>query len=175
MTALIVSAAACSRAGDESKSKRSPAAPPPAAAGIPADLRIEVEVDGVAAPPITRARLVATAPDFSDSDRKAWRLTTLLGASFQRDGAVVEAANDTGIAVSIRSPRTKHHPQPVLFLTRRGVVVVAVVTPDNPFPNYHGQGGRLRRPGDSRPRISSVTRLRVRLDKNRKKKSSPTP
>jgi hypothetical protein len=41
-------------------------------------------------------------------------------------------------------------------------VVVTVVLPENPFPDYHRQGGRLRRPGDLTPRISPVSRLRVR-------------
>jgi hypothetical protein len=49
----------------------------------------------------------------------------------------------------------------VLFLTRRGEVMVAAVDPKDPFPRYHGQGGRLRRGGDPMPRVAPVARLAV--------------
>ena len=162
--ALLVIAAACSKASNESSAKRSPTAPPPPAVEIPADLHIPVEVDGQPAEPINRARLSASKPDFSDGDRSAWELTQLLGAPFARDGAVVEAVSPAGVSVALARPASDKAPQPVLFLTRRGEVVVALVDPANPFPKYHGQGGRLRRPGDPRPRLSRVSALHVRVE-----------
>ncbi len=161
---VLVVAAACSKAGEESSAKRSPSAPPPPVVDIPADLHIPVEVDGQPAEPINKARLAAEKPDFSDGDRSAWKLSHLLGAPFARDGAVVEAVSSAGVSVALARPASDTGPQPVLFLTRRGEVVVALVDPKNPFPNYHGQGGRLRRPGDPRPRLTGISALHVRVE-----------
>jgi hypothetical protein len=61
----------------------------------------------------------------------------------------------------MQRPATADEPQPVLFFTRRGEVVATQVRPEDPFPQFHGQGGRLRRPGDTTPRISPVVALRV--------------
>lgn len=160
----LLATGACSKAGEESKGKRTPVAPPPETVEVPADLHIGVEVDGQPAAPITRASLSALAPDFHDPDRSAWKLSSVLGAPFQRDGAVVEAVSPSGVAISLHRPRTDAEPQPVLFLTRRGDLVVAVLDPGEPFPPYHGQGGRLRRPGDPQPRLSAVGLLRVSLE-----------
>lgn len=160
----LVALTACAKASDESKAKRAPVAPPPPTVELPADLSLTVEVDGQPAAPITRASLAAIAPDFRDEERSAWRLSSVLGAPFAREGAVVEAISPSGIAISLRRPRSDAEPQPVLFLTRRGDVVVAVVDPNDPFPTYHGQGGRLRRPGDPQPRLSSVSTLRVSVE-----------
>jgi hypothetical protein len=159
ITCLAV-AAACSKASDESEAKRSPVAPPPEEVEIPAGLSIPVEVDGAPGQPITAARLEALTPDFHDEDRRAWRLTRVLGDAFAAD-TVVEAVGPENVSITMRRPETDGEPQPVLFLTRRGDVVVAVVDPNRPFPGYHGQGGRLKRPGDPRPRLSPVQRLRV--------------
>jgi len=49
----------------------------------------------------------------------------------------------------------------VLFLTRRGEVIVSMIDPKDPFPRYHGQGGRLQRAGDSWPRVVRVQRLEI--------------
>jgi len=51
--------------------------------------------------------------------------------------------------------------EPVLFLTRRGEVIVSALDPKQPFPRYHGQGGRLHRAGDSLPRVAPVARLAI--------------
>lgn len=160
----LVAIAACAKAGEESKAKRTPVAPPPPTVELPADLHIAVEVDGQPAAPITRAALAAIPPDFRDADRSAWRFSSILGAPFQREDAVLEAVSPSGVAISLRRPRSDREPQPVLYLTRRGDLVVAVVDPGDPFPTYHGQGGRLRRPGDPQPRLSSVSVLRVGVE-----------
>ncbi|HTM19764.1 MAG TPA: hypothetical protein VL172_04630 [Kofleriaceae bacterium] len=160
----LLLAAACSRAGAESEAKRSPRTPPPQSVAVPADLRIEVEVDGKPAAPITAAQLQGLAPDFADGERSAWKLSALLGAAFERPGAVAEALSADGEGVLLHQPSAAGGPAPVLYLTRRGVLVAAMVDPDKPFPAYHGQGGQLQRPGDKRPRLSGVVRLRVRVD-----------
>ena len=156
----LVTLGACSRASEESEGKRTPIAPPPAEVRVPADLHIAVLVDGADAPAITADALAKAKPDFADAMRRAWKLTTLVPA-FARDGAVIEARGDGGVALRMDRPVSASAPQPVLFLTRRGDVEVTVVDPANPFPDYHGQGGRLQRPGDRAPRMQRVTALAV--------------
>jgi hypothetical protein len=161
VVAVVVAFAACSKAGDEqASSKRSPIPPPPPDMAVPAELSIPVVVDGQPAAPVTAAQLTEVKPDFVDQDRRAWRLTNLIGA-FDQAGATLEAVGREGVAVSVTRPPTPGDLQPVLFLTRRGDVVVTVVSPEQPFPEFHGQGGRLRRPGDTTPRVSPVLELRV--------------
>jgi hypothetical protein len=152
--------AACSKAGDESQARRAPIPPPPIEVKVPADLRITVQVDGVDAPAITAAALGGLAPDYSDHDHHAWRLTRLVPA-FDRDGEVIEARGAQGVALKLERPASDQAPQPVLFLTRRGDVAVTVIDPANPFPEFHGQGGRLKRQGDPMPRIQPVVALAV--------------
>jgi hypothetical protein len=159
--------ASCSRASDEGGAKRTPEPPPPAHVELPADLRIPLEIDGEAAPPIDAAQLRALAPDFADDDHRAWKLTRLLGEPFARPGAVVEAEGESGVAITMRPPAGPAEPQPVLTLTRRGELAAALVKADDPFPDYHGRGGRLRRPGDPLPRIFPVTRLSIYVAEGR--------
>lgn len=161
LSACLAAVLGCSNAAEESEAKRSPVAPPPPEIEIPEGLSIPVDVDGAPAQPITAATLEALEPDFLDEDRRAWRLTRLLGDSFAHPEAMVEAVGPEKVSITMRWPASDDEPQPVLFLTRRGDVVAAVVDPERPFPGYHGQGGRLKRPGDPRPRLAPVKRLRV--------------
>ena len=156
----LAAVAACSRAGDESRTKRAPTAPPPPVVEIPADLKIAVEIDGAPVPAIDAARLTALPADFADTERKAWRLTTLVPA-FSAPGRTVEAVGPSGMTLKLDSPESATASAPVLFLTRRGDVLVTVVDPAHPFPDFHGQGGRLRRPGDATPHLGPVSLLRV--------------
>lgn len=151
--------AACSRAGDEEAARRAPIAPPPQAIEIPPGLSIPVEVAGEPAPAITRDTLSAVDPDFADEERRAWRIARILPAF--TPGAVLEAVGRDGVSITMKRPQTDDEPQPVLFFTRRGEVVATQVRPEDPFPKFHGQGGRLRRPGDLTPRVSPVVMLRV--------------
>lgn len=155
---LIACAAACGK-GDDGH-KRTPQ-PPPTGAGLPADLSIAVEINGKAAAPITADRLRALEPDFATEDHRAWKLVRVLGDELPA-GAVIEAEGDGDVSIAMRPPPGDADPQPVLVLTRRGEVGAAMVAPSEPFPDYHGHGGRLRRPGDPLPRVSPVLRLRVR-------------
>jgi hypothetical protein len=150
----------CSKPGDEEVAKRTPIPPPPAELRVPADLHVDVTVDGAAAAPITATALGQVHPDFSDDEHRAWKLSTLVPA-FARDGAVIEARGQGGIALELDRPASPSAPQPVLFLTRRGGVAVTVLDPANPFPGFHGQGGRLRRQGAETPRIEPVVALAV--------------
>lgn len=158
--AVAVGLGACSKASEESEARRSPVPPPPPDVTVPASLRIDVTVDGAAADAITAERLRALAPDFHDAERRAWRLARVVPA-FDQPGATIEARGAEGVSIRVRRPDAAAQPEPVLFLTRRGDVIVAVVDPANPFPNYHGQGGQLRRGADPLPRLAKVVGLDV--------------
>ncbi len=159
--ALAFAAAACQKASDEGDTKRVPRPPPPEEVRVPAQLHVEVTVDGAPAPALDAARLDAAPPDFADQERRAWKLAPLLGEAALRPGAVMAAAAKEGPEVLLRAAPSATDPQPVLMVSRRGEVVVTMLDPSAPFPEFHGRGGRLGRAGDSLPRVAGVTRLRV--------------
>jgi hypothetical protein len=156
--ALALAAAACGRAEDSSSAKRSPRPPAPPRVEIPADLRIPVTIDGAPSTTVDAALLGQLPPDFVDDERRAWRLRRLVPA-LASPSAAVEAVGKAGVGV--RYGGGDGELEPVLMLTRRGDVVVAAVDPARPFPDYHGQGGRLGRPGDPMPHVGKITVLRV--------------
>ncbi len=156
---LLVSVFACSKGDDGAK--RTPEPPPRPGVEIPADLHIPVLIDGHTRPPVTRSVLEGLKPDFSGEDHRAWRLTAVLGEAFQRDSAACEAVGANGVSITLRQPKDPTKPQPVLTLNRRGEVGAAMIDPNDPFPDYHGRGGRLKRPGDPLPRLGPVKQLRV--------------
>ena len=61
----------------------------------------------------------------------------------------------------MRLPANGESQVPVLMISRRGDVIAELVDPKEPFPEFHGQGGRLGRPPEPSPRVSSVERVRV--------------
>lgn len=151
--------AGCGRAEDSSGAKRSPRPPAPPRVEVPADLRIVVTIDGAAAQAVDASLLGQLAPDFVDTDRRAWRLRRLV-PSLGGPEAAVEAVGRQGISMRFAGSAADGL-EPVLFLTRRGEVMVAMVDPAKPFPDFHGQGGRLGRPGDPLPHLGGVSELRV--------------
>jgi hypothetical protein len=158
-TVLVLVIAACSRASDESGAKQWADQVPPQDVSIPANLRIELKVGGADRPAITSATLAAIKPDFVDAERKAWLVPTII-AEAKPIGSVVEATSPGGVSVKFAHP-TSDGFEPVLFLTRRGEVIVSAVDPKDPFPRFHGQGGRLHRAGDSLPRVAPVARIEI--------------
>jgi hypothetical protein len=160
---VLALASACSRPSEITDAKRSPKPPPAESLAIPSGLHVDVEIDGAATPAIDAARLGAIPPSFSDADHRAWKLATVLGAPAERPGVVFSAVSDKGVALELRPAASATDPTPVLELNRRGEVRVGLVAPDDPFPEFHGKGGRLNRPGDPLPHVSSPTKLRVYL------------
>ncbi len=151
---------ACSRASDESEAKQWPKAPPPAKnLPPPADLSIQIKVNGTDRGTITAATLNSAKPDFEDAERTAWLILTLVPDA-RPTGSTVEAVSPAGVSVTFDRPSATGI-EPVLFLTRRGEVIVSAIDPKDPFPRYHGQGGRLHRAGDSWPRVAPVQRLEI--------------
>ena len=145
--------------GAPNEAKRMPKPPPPEDAGLA--IAIAVSVDGKPAASIDSAKLDSVKPDFQDDERRAWRFSTLLGARLEVPSAVVKVTGEKGIVLELPRPATSTSPEPVLMVSRRGEVMAAMIEPDNPFPQYHGRGGRLGRRGDPLPRISGVTAVEV--------------
>ncbi|HUJ60099.1 MAG TPA: hypothetical protein VLX92_16450 [Kofleriaceae bacterium] len=154
--ALVV--VACSRS-DSGDSKQWQTSPPPDKIDVPDALTIAVEVDGAARPPITAATLRTIKPDFVDTERRAWLVPTLV-ADAAPPGTTVEAIAPSGVSLKVTHP-TGDGLEPVLFLTRRGEVIVSTIDPKDPFPQYHGRGGRLHRAGDSQPHLAPVAKLAI--------------
>ncbi len=153
----LIVAAGCSKPSNEGEAKQWSGDQPPKEVAIPPALSIDVMLDGAARPALTTELLKSKAPDFADSERKAWLVTTLVA---EAKGSVVEAFGPNGVSVSFAQP-TKDGFEPVLFLTRRGEAIFSAVDPKDPFPGFHGRGGRLHRPGDSMPRVSPIARLEI--------------
>lgn len=155
LVALALSAG-CSRASDEMAAKRVPATPPPHEVKVADSLRIEVALDGVPQPPLTAETLRTRKPDFADAERRGWWLRSLVSVADEARVVVADGATGVGLRLEIPGPGGL---MPALLLTRRGDVIFAAVDPTDPFPAYHGQGGRLRRVGDPMPRLSPVSKL----------------
>ena len=157
--------AACTRSSEGvNDSRQMPKLSPPPEVAVPAELSVSVVIDGKPAPVIDRARLDATPADFSDADRRAWKVETLLGQAASREGATFTITGDKDVAVVLHHPRSARDAIPVLALNRRGQLMAAMVDRDDPFPPYHGQGHRLERRGDPLPRIEGVKSIVVAVE-----------
>lgn len=143
-----------------------PKPPPAASAEVKSALRIEVEIDGIAAAPIDAAKLNATKPDYQTEEHRAWQIATLLGPAAERENAMIAATDDKG--VTVKMPRRAGAAVPVLAVNRRGDVMLEMLSPDEPFPGYHGRGGRLNRPGDALPRLAGITKIGITVEKDAK-------
>jgi hypothetical protein len=164
---LVAVTTACDSSAGHNDTKRMPKPPPPEDAATPSALHIAVEIDGREAPPIDASRLDATPPDFADHERRAWRIETLLGDAARREGAVVSVTGEKGLTIQLARSSAEGAPIAVLAVSRRGEVVAAMVDADDPFPAYHGHGGRLGRRGDPLPRIAGVTKIVARVEPKR--------
>jgi hypothetical protein len=151
---------ACAKS-EPNEEKRIPKLAPPPQAAVPSTLRIPVEIEGGDAQVIDGVRLEATPPTFEDKGKRAWRLDGLVGAAASRPGTRFAVTGEKDMTIVMEAPEGPDDEVPVLMANLRGDVVAALVEPSDPFPAYHGQGGRLQRKGDPLPRIAGVTRIRV--------------
>lgn len=161
---VLAVTSACTKASESQDGKRMPKPPPVASAEPVRPVHIEVEIDGKPGALIDAARLASVKPDFEDEDRRAWKIVTLLGPLADRDGVSIAVTGEQGLALVAKPPRKASDAIPVLTTNRRGDPHFALVTAAEPFPAYHGRGGRLARPGDPLPRIAGVTRIVVSMD-----------
>jgi hypothetical protein len=159
---VVLFVLACGNSEPANEGKRMPA-PPPAKRELPTDLSIAVTVDGQARPPITHATLSAMPPDWSDKDqRKAWRLAKLVGVEETVDRSFAITGTSNNITVEFPAKSTANALVPALALSQRGTLVVEFVDPADPFPRFHGEGGRLGRSPESEPRVAGVTKIEAR-------------
>jgi hypothetical protein len=142
-------------AGGEPQAARPPVVGSPA---VPADLKIPVELDGKPAPDIDAARLQELKPDFEEPGRRAWLLSTVMGAPLADATVEIERADGVKVALPARAADGK---QAALLLDRRGEVLFAVLQANDPFPAFHGRGGNRGRPGDPLTRVRDLKRIRV--------------
>lgn len=157
---LACALVACSKSGDQSEAKHWQSGPPPATVDVPAGLSIEVSVDGAPRAAITSDTLRTVKPDFVDVEHRVWLIPSLVPDAAPA-GTVVEAtAPGGGMSIKLSHP-TADGMEPALFLSRRGEVKVAAIDPKEPFPRWHGQGGRLHRAGDSLPHVGPVAKLAI--------------
>ena len=151
---------ACAK-GEPNEGKRMPRLAPAPAEKIPEGVSIAVEIDGREAAPITTATLTSLTPDFADSQRRAWRFTTLVGEAAGRTGTIVAVTPAKASEIELRLPTNGSAQVPVLMISRRGDVIAELLDPSQPFPEFHGQGGRLGRPPEPSPRVTGVQRVRI--------------
>ncbi len=113
-------------------------------------VRVPVDRDGVTLVVIDRALLERTPADFSDLDRKAWRLRTLVGPTAFDRGSTIEVEDGQGVKVLLAQPSDLAEGRdPVLTVNRQGELRMAVLRPDDDvFASFHGRGGNRGRGGE---------------------------
>src|SRR5512139_2020940 len=159
---VMALAAGCGKSEPVNEGKRLPA-PPPTKREIPASLEIAVTVFGEQRPPITAETLQKAPPDWtSKEEHKAWRIAKLVGVEETVETSFAITGTASNITVELPAKSAANALVPALSLNQRGAAVVEFVDPADPFPRFHGEGGRLGRSPESEPRVSGVTRIDVR-------------
>ncbi len=152
---------ACSKT-ESNEGKRLPQPPPPPGGSTASpSLSVAVAVDGQPRAPITSATLVSIAPDWSDAQRKAWRIARLV--NLESTAQVTFAVTGTrDVTIEMPAESSEHKLVPALLLSQRGLIVAEFVDPAAPFPAFHGEGGRVGRPPPPTPRVQNATKIEVR-------------
>jgi hypothetical protein len=158
---VTVSLLLCCDASEPNEARRMPKPPPPEQGSATQIGEVSVTVDGEPQASISGTTLDALPADYTSEDRRAWRFSTLLGAKALEPGRVIAVTGEKGLVLELPMPNQANAPEPVLVVSRRGDVMAAMVEPGEPFPAYHGRGGRLGRRGDPLPRIAGVTKLEL--------------
>ena len=161
LACVLGATVACTKASESTDAKRMPKPPPAPSPDAGESIRIDVELDGAPLPPLDAAKLSATPPDFRDDEHRAWKIATLIGPAAASPRARITVTGPKGVSIAMPNPKGPGDPLPVLSMNRRGEAMAGLVPADQPFPAYHGQGGRLSRPGDPLPRIVGVTRIQI--------------
>ena len=114
------------------------------------------------------ARCAAREPDFADDERKAWRIPTLVAEA--GPPGIVEATSPTGVSVKFAHP-TPDGLEPVLFLTRRGEVIVAARRSEGSVPALPRPG----RPPAPRRRSAAARRAGLEAPHHAHQAVTPSP
>jgi hypothetical protein len=159
---VLALCAACGKSEPSNEGKRMPAPPPPVKAEIPANLSIAVTIDGTAKAPITKDTLTTMPPDWSDpQQRRAWKISRLVGVEDSPQISFAVTGTSSNITIELPAVQTENPLVPCLVVSQRGTIVAEYVDPKDPFPRFHGEGGRLGRSPESEPRVNAVTKIEV--------------
>ncbi len=131
-------------------------------AGVSVAQGIPVNIDGKEIAPIDLAQLARVTPDFTEGERRAWKLRSLLGEPADRPGTIIEIEDGEGVkTVLSRVGEAKDGREVVFAVNRLGEARVAIILPAEPFPSFHGRGGNRGRGGDP-TRIREVRKIWLR-------------
>jgi hypothetical protein len=123
---------------------------------------IPVNLDGKEIAPIDMALLARIPPDFTEGERRAWKLRTLLGEAAARPGLSVEIEDGEGQRKPFSQTGQSNDGREVVFAVNRlGEARIALIHPSEPFPSFHGHGERQGRAGDP-ARIREVRKIWLR-------------
>jgi hypothetical protein len=113
-------------------------------------MRIPIERDDKTLVVVDRVLLDRTPADFSDDERKAWRLSTLIAPRAIDARTTIEVEDAKGARIVVVQPSdTLEGRQAILTVNRQGELRMAVTRPDEDvFASFHGRGGNRGRGGD---------------------------
>lgn len=124
---------------------------------IPAELSVQLLVNGNDREPITGAQLRGLEPDFPWGEGRAWRLSRFFGDGYTRPGAKLAATGPDGeVVLDVASGSDVL----VLVVNRKGEPIVSSADPKSEV--FHGRGGARKRGGDVGLRVRRVTRIELR-------------
>ena len=128
-------------------------------AEVPADLKIQVQVDGREVQALDSARLKSLPPDHQHEARRVWLLTSVLPAESKGKIRRVEVEDTKGVRVEFGMPKADENRAPALVASRRGKVTLAMIDPKKPFAEYHGQGNQQGWNKDNLIRLGDLRRI----------------
>jgi hypothetical protein len=132
---------ACASTTDDAKTTLSPG------------LAVPVERDGRTLVTIDQPLLDRTKADYVDGDRKAWRLSSLVGGAPDAGPfdphVIVEVEDAEGVRTVLAGGGDLGAGRElVVTVNRAGALRVAVTVDDDIFGAFHGRGGNRGRAGD---------------------------
>jgi hypothetical protein len=137
---LALTLASCGKCGGANDARLMPKLLPIDASVAAATIKVAVTISGKPATDLTGERLEATSPDYHDAERRSWRLDRLFGDAGANATYTVTGAQ--GVSIVLRRSADPAAAVPLLLLNRRGELLATLVDPQDPFPAFHGQGGR---------------------------------
>ncbi len=126
--------------------------------------RVPVEIQGASSFAIDRALLDRVPADYTEEDRKAWRLSSLVGVAALGGGATVEVEDAQGQRVVLAQPSDLVAGLvPVVTVNRAGELRMALARNDGDeiFASFHGRGGNRGRGGEP-GRVREVRHVWIR-------------
>lgn len=152
---LLFFALGCKKPSESVETKPLPK-PEPTATPAPAKGTIALQNHGKGHRLLDGTQLSTMKPDYEDEEHRAFKLERFFPDAGADEYSVT---GEKGVRVVLPVPHKPEDPIPVLAINRKGDVVASMLSGSAPFPEYHGKGGRLSRPGDPLPHLVGVTRV----------------